>query len=192
MVISTTAYLFLLAALTAERIGEMLRSARNRRFALERGGMEAGAGHYPVMVAFHALFIISCAAEVLIFKRPFPGAVGWLAVAGALIAQGLRGWAIATLGKRWTTRIVVMPREPVVTAGPYRFLRHPNYLAVAIEIACVPMIHGCWLTAIVFSVGNAALLRVRIRAEERALGPDYRAAFASSPCLLPRLHRRRA
>lgn len=186
MVISTGAYLILLAALAAERVGELIRSARNRRDALARGGFEAGSRHYPLMVAFHTLFIISCAAEVLIFKRPFPGAIGWVALGGALVAQALRGWVIATLGKRWTTRIIVVPGEPIITAGPYRLTRHPNYLAVGLEIACIPMIHGCWLTALVFSAGNAAMLAVRIRAEERALGADYQEAFASSPPLLPR------
>jgi methyltransferase len=104
----------------------------------------------------------------------------------ALLAQGLRWWAIATLGPRWSTRIVVLPGAPPVTDGPYRFLRHPNYLAVVLELAAVPLIGGALVTAAAASLGNAFLLAVRIRAEERALGPEWGRAFGSLGRLLPR------
>lgn len=189
MVISLGAYLAILGALAAERVFELWLSARNARRALAAGALEAGRGHYSAMAAFHTLFIISVAAEAILLKRPFPGALGWIALALAVAAQGLRYWCVATLGPRWNTRIIVWRAAWPVTGGPYRFIRHPNYLAVIIEVACVPLIHGCWLTAAVFSIGNAVLVAVRIRAEETAMGPRYALAFATKPRLLPPLLR---
>lgn len=186
MVIPLGAYLAFLVALGAERIVELIISARNARWAFAQGAIEAGSGHYPAMAAFHTLFIVSCAAEAILFRRTFAGAIGWLALAGALTAQALRYWAVITLGRRWNTRIIVLPGVPPVTSGPYRLMRHPNYLAVIVEMICFPMIYGCWITAIVFSAGNALLLRVRIRAEESALGQLYRETFDSVPRLVPR------
>ena len=109
-------------------------------------------------------------------------------VAGAARAQGLRYWAIASLGDRWNTRIIVLPDAAPVTRGPYRFVRHPNYLAVVVEIACLPLIHGAWFTALAFSLGNAALLYVRVRSEEAALGARYATAFAHRPRFVPEVH----
>jgi methyltransferase len=186
MVISLGTYLAILAALAAERLFELWLSARNTRRALAAGAFEVGRGHYPVVAAFHTLFVISAAAEAILFKRPFPGALGWAALALALMAQALRYWCVVTLGPRWNTRIIVWPATWPVTGGPYRFIRHPNYLAVIVEVACVPLIHGCWLTAAVFSAGNAALLATRIRVEEAAMGPRYALAFAGRSRLLPR------
>lgn len=186
MVIPPGAYLAFLGALGAERIAELIISARNARWAFALGAREAGGGHYSVMAAFHTLFIISCAGEALIFRQRFPGIVGWIALAGTMAAQALRYWAVMTLGQRWNTRIIVLPGAAPVTAGPYRLIRHPNYLAVVMEMICVPMIYGCWLTAVVFSAGNAALLRVRIKAEEAALGRAYEETFRFVPRLLPR------
>ncbi|HEV3110549.1 MAG TPA: isoprenylcysteine carboxylmethyltransferase family protein [Candidatus Binataceae bacterium] len=187
MVISLTAYLALLGALGAERIIELIISARHARWAFAHGATEVGAGHYPAMAAFHTSFILSCAGEAIILGRTFPAILGWIALGGALIAQALRYWAIATLGRHWNTRIIVLPEIAPVASGPYRFMRHPNYLAVVIEMICVPMIYGCWITAIVFSAGNAILLRVRIKAEESALGAPYQETFTSVPRLIPRL-----
>jgi len=185
--ISLRGYFFLLGALGAERILELLISARNARWAFARGATESGTGHYPAMVAFHILFIISCFVEAKNFRYPFPAAVGWIALAGALCAQGLRYWAVTTLGRRWNTRVIVLPDAPPATSGPYRLMRHPNYLAIIIEMVCVPMIYGCWRTAIVFSAANAIILRVRIRVEEAALGAPYQKSFGSVPRLIPRL-----
>jgi methyltransferase len=192
MVISLGAYLAFLAALAAERMFHLALAARNARRAFAMGAVERGRGHYPAMAGFHALFLLSAAAEAIVLKRPFPGALGWMALGGALGAQALRYWSIASLGTRWNTRIIVFPGLSPVRRGPYRFMRHPNYLAVIIEIACVPLIHGCWLTAVVFSVGNAALLSVRIRAEEAAMGPRYALEFGGRLRLVPMLPRRNA
>jgi methyltransferase len=187
MVISLTAYIAILAALGAERIVELVISAHHARWAFAHGAVEAGVGHYPAMAAFHTLFIFSCGAEAIFLKRAFPPVAGWIALGGALLAQGLRYWAVVTLGPRWNTRVLVLPNDTPVTSGPYRFIRHPNYLAVVIEMICVPMIYGCWLTAIAFSAGNALILRVRIKSEEAALGAPYRETFSSMPRLLPRM-----
>jgi methyltransferase len=130
------------------------------------------------MAIFHALFPLACALEVILLERAFPGAWGVAALSLALGAQALRWWAVTTLGRFWNVRILVHPGGQAITTGPYRFMRHPNYLAVVIEMAAVPLIHGAWITAILFSIGNALLLRLRIPAEERALGDGYARAFA--------------
>ena len=189
MVMSPDLYLGFLGLLGLERLAEMVLSLRNAARARAAGAVEAGRGHYPVMVTFHSLFLVSCAAEVLLVPRTFPGALGWTALGVSLAAQGLRYWAVASLGVRWNTRVLVWPGLPPVTTGPYRFLRHPNYLAVVLEMAAVPLVYGAWVTALVFSLGNLLLLRVRIRSEEQALGPSWAQAFGDRPRLLPELRR---
>jgi len=188
MVTSVQLYLGLLAAVALERIVELVLSTRNARLARARGGVESGRGHYPVMAVFHGLFLLCCAAEVVVLRRPFPGTLGWVALGVVVAAQALRYWAITTLGWRWNTRIVVVPGTAPITAGPYRWVRHPNYVAVIAEMAALPLVHGAWLTALLFSLGNAALLRVRIRAEEQALGEPWRLAFTRRPRFLPGGH----
>jgi methyltransferase len=169
------AYLLLLLA---ERGVELAVSSRNARRCLAAGGLERGRGHYPAMVAFHAAFLVACAAEPVLWPRPWPGAWSLAALGAALLSQGLRWWAVAALGPRWSTRIVVVPGLPPVRRGPYRLLRHPNYLAVALEVLAVPLIGGAVATAALASAGNAWLLAVRIPAEERALAEAWRAAPA--------------
>ena len=161
------AYLLLLLA---ERAVELALSTRNTRRALAQGGREAGRGHYPVMVLFHGAFLVACAAEPRLWPRPWPPGLSLGALGLALLAMALRWWAVASLGRRWSTRIVVLPGRPLVTAGPYRFLRHPNYLAVVLELLAVPLIGGALVTAAAATLGNLALLAVRVRAEEAALG----------------------
>lgn len=175
----------LLALVALERGVELAVSRRNARRALAAGGVEAGRGHHRAMVAFHALFLVACAAEPVLLPRPWPRAATLAGAAAVLAAQALRWWAVATLGTRWSTRIVVLPGAAPVTGGPYRFLRHPNYLAVVIELAALPLALGAVHTALVATLGNAALLAVRIPAEERALGPAWAAAFRGRPRLLP-------
>ncbi len=153
----------------AQRLVELVISRRNVGRLRERGGVEFGAGHYPWMVVLHVAFLASCVAEPWFLDRPVRPLVAIPMLVVASVGMALRGWTLATLGDRWTTRVVVVPGELPVTSGPYRLLRHPNYLAVALEIFAIPMIHTAWLTATVFSVLNAVLLRVRIQVEERAL-----------------------
>ncbi len=172
-------YTLLVAAVAVGRLIELRIAERHRRSLLARGGFEAGAGHYPWMVALHTAFLISCPLEVWLLGRPFIPLLAGAMLVLLVLAVGLRWWVIATLGERWTTRILCVPGAPPVTGGPFRVLRHPNYLAVVTEIAALPLVHTAWITALAFSVLNAWLLRVRIRAEEAALGSvsDYRAAF---------------
>ncbi len=185
MVTALWAYTALLTLVGLERVAELLISKRNAAAAFAKGAVEVGQAHYKVMAVFHTLFLLSCVAEPWLLGRAFPGLLGWVALTGAVLAQLLRYWAITTLGPRWNTRIIVLPEAPPVTAGPYRFLKHPNYLAVVIEMVCLPLIFGGFLTALVFSLGNAAILFVRIRAEEQALGSKYASAFAGKSRFVP-------
>jgi methyltransferase len=178
------AYLALLGLTAAERGAELSISTRNARRLLARGGRESGQGLYKVMVAFHAVFLPALALGAIAYREP-PPAWAWLAVAGALAAQALRWWAVSTLGDRWSTRVIVVPGEKPVTGGPYRYLRHPNYLAVILEMACLPLAWGMWRLALVFSVGNAVILYLRIREEERALGAEWERAFAGKGRFVP-------
>jgi len=179
-------YLFLLAA---ERAVELVVSTRNARRLLAAGGQESGRRHYPAMVAFHSLFLLAAFVEPLLWPAAWvagwPAAAALAALGAALLAQALRWWAVASLQGRWTTRVIVLPGAPPVTGGPYRFLRHPNYLAVVVELAVVPLIGGAVVTALLATLGNALLLAVRIPAEERALGQGWARAFASRPRLVP-------
>lgn len=165
----------LVALVGLERMVEMGIARRNARWSLARGAREFGSGHYPIMVALHTSLLVAALTEVWWRDpRPIPAltAVSLLLLAGTM---SLRYWVIGTLGHRWNTRVIVLPEGQVVTGGPFRFLRHPNYLAVAIEVAVLPLVHAAFITAVVFSVANAALLRVRIRVEEDALrsGGEY-------------------
>jgi methyltransferase len=179
------AYLVFLGLFGAERVAELLLSRRNARIAIGRGGRESGAAHFRWMAMVHALFLPCCAAEVLLLHRPFPGLAGYAFAAAALAAQALRWWAIASLGWRWNVLVIVVPGDPPVRRGPYRFLRHPNYVAVAIEMLCVPMVHCAFLCAVLFSTLNVLLLRVRIRVEEQALGATWEQAFSTIPRFIP-------
>jgi methyltransferase len=187
--VSRLLYSLLLAALGLERLFELWLSRRNAERAFAQGAVEAGQGHFGVMKVMHTLFLFSCAAEVWLLNRTFPGAIGWIALTMALGAQGLRYWAIVTLGERWNTRVIVWPSVPPVTGGPYRFVRHPNYTAVIVEMVSVPVIHGAYLTAVGFSLANAWLLRIRIRAEEKALGETWSSAFKNAPRFIPAAQR---
>jgi methyltransferase len=141
------------------------------------------------MTAVHASFLFACPLEVWLLGRAFPGILGWACLGGALLAQALRYWAIGTLGDRWNVRVLVWPAYQPVTAGPYRYLRHPNYLAVTVELLLVPLIHGAWICAAFYTAANALLLRVRILTEEKALGQAYATAFADRPRLIPHFGR---
>jgi methyltransferase len=151
-----------------QRLAEVLYSRRNERRLRARGAVERGAGHYPLMVGLHALWLISTLVEGLLRGPEIPA---WWPVplAAFLLVQPLRYWAIVSLGMNWNTRILVLPDAKLIRSGPYRYFSHPNYVVVAVEILTFPLIFGAWITAIVFSILNAALLLVRIRTENRAL-----------------------
>jgi methyltransferase len=162
-------YAVLVAAVAAERIAELVVSARHLAWARARGGVESGAGHYPAMAAVHTLLLVSCVVEVQALDRPFVPWLGWPMLLVVIGTQALRWWCVRTLGPQWNTRVVVVPGLPLVRRGPYRLLRHPNYVAVVVEVAALPLVHTAWLTALVFSALNAAVLSVRVPAEQRAL-----------------------
>jgi methyltransferase len=155
--------LAVLGLVTAQRLGELVLARRNTKRLLARGGEERGAGHYPLMVALHAAWLGGL--WLLAWNRPVH--LAWLAAYGAL--EGLRVWTLASLGPRWTTRIIVVPGEDLVRKGPYRFVSHPNYLVVVGEIAVLPLVFGLVLYAAAFTVLNAAMLWLRIRTERAAL-----------------------
>lgn len=164
------AYIVLVGLVAAERVAELVVSQRHAAWAFARGGVEYGRAHYAPMAAIHTLLLLACVVEVVALDRPFVPWLGWPLVALVAATQALRWWCITTLGRQWNTRVIVVPDMPLVTSGPYRWLRHPNYIAVTVEVAALPLVHSAWLTAIVFSLANAVLLlRFRIPAEERAL-----------------------
>ena len=152
----------------AQRLFELRLARRNERRALARGAVEWGRGHYPLIVGLHSLWLVSTLVEGLLRGPAFP--VYWpAALVLFLLVQPLRYWAILSLGESWNTKILVVPGAKPVRSGPYRYLNHPNYVVVVVEILTFPLIFGAWLTALVFTLLNAAVLRVRIREENRAL-----------------------
>jgi len=165
-----TLYVLLVAAVAAERLVELVVAKRHAAWAFAHGGIERGRGHYPAMVALHTGLLVACVVEVAVADRPFLPVLGWTAFALVLASQALRWWCVRTLGPQWNTRIIVVPGLTLVARGPYRLLRHPNYVAVAVEGAALPLVHSAWVTALAFTVLNAVLLLgFRIPAEERAL-----------------------
>ncbi|WP_301123442.1 isoprenylcysteine carboxyl methyltransferase family protein [Mycolicibacterium fortuitum] len=157
----------LIVLVAAERVLELVVSKRNLKWSIAQGGKEFGAGHYPVMVALHSGLLLGAVVEAR-RRRPRP-VLGAIMLAVVLAAQALRWWCITTLGRQWNTRVVVVPGAARVADGPYRMLPHPNYVAVVTEGAALPLAGGAWLTALVFTVANAVLLRTRIRVENEAL-----------------------
>ncbi|MDP3572849.1 MAG: isoprenylcysteine carboxylmethyltransferase family protein [Archangium sp.] len=183
--VSLYLYTGLIAVVGLERLLELRLSVKNAAWAFARGGKEYGLPHYRFMTVFHTLFLVACVAEPWVFARPFVMPWGFVALGLAIAAQALRYWAITTLGPRWNTRVIVLPEAAPVTGGPYRFVRHPNYVAVVLELLVLPLIHSAWVTAIVFTVVNALLLRVRVKVEEEALGTHYAKSFANTPRMVP-------
>lgn len=167
--ISAVLYTVLVGLVAFERLAELLVAKRNMAWSLERGGREYGFGHYPFMVVLHTGLLAGCLLEVWLGDRAFTPAVGWPMLVLVIASQRLRWWCIRALGPQWNTRIVVVPDLARVTGGPYRFFSHPNYVAVLIEGFALPLVHDAWFTAAVFTVLNAALLLIRIRAENAAL-----------------------
>jgi methyltransferase len=162
-------YWTLLAVIACERVAELAVSARHAKALLRRGGVEYGLDHFPVMIALHVALIAGCVLEPLLGNRAFIPALGFPMLAVTILANVLRWWCIASLGDRWTARVIVLPGAPLVRSGPYRWFAHPNYAAVIVEGAALPLTGSAWITACAFTVLNLALLTVRIRCETRAL-----------------------
>jgi methyltransferase len=163
-------YYLLILAVGIERLVELLVAKRNARWALAHGGKEFGHNHYPVMVVLHTALLLGCVIEVWALHRPFLPWIGWPMLVVVAVSQILRWWCVTTLGRRWNTRVIVLPESQLVQSGPYRWIHHPNYVAVVAEGVALPLVHGAWLTAIGFTVANALLLTVRIKVENSALG----------------------
>jgi methyltransferase len=162
----------ILALVTLQRAGELVISRTNTRQLLARGAVEVAPGHYPAVVAVHAAWLLS----LWVFGHDQP--VNPVALAVYLALQGFRIWVLRTLGSRWTTRIIILPEQPLVSAGPYRWLSHPNYAVVTGEIAVLPLAFDLPLLAAIFTVLNAAVLAIRIRAENRALAASREAVIS--------------
>jgi methyltransferase len=160
----------ILGLVTLQRLAELVLSCHNTGKLRDRGAVEVAPGHYPLIVAVHAAWLTS----LWIFGHDQP--VNVFALFGYLALQCLRFWVMWTLGSRWTTRIIVLPEQPLVSAGPYRFLPHPNYAVVAGEIALLPLVIGLPMLTAIFTVLNAAVLAIRIHAENRALASRDRLA----------------
>ncbi|MBW8304283.1 MAG: hypothetical protein K0M78_10145 [Brevundimonas sp.] len=154
----------ILALVSAQRLGELVLARKNTARLMAQGGVETGAGHYPLIVALHAAWLVGL--FLLAWDRP----VNWFWMGLFVVLQLGRVWVIASLGARWTTRIITVPGENLVRRGPYRFVSHPNYIVVAAEIAVLPLVFGLTAFAAIFSVLNAAILAIRIRTEAGALG----------------------
>lgn len=160
-------YPLLIAAVAAERVVELVVSKRNLEWSKENGGKEFGEGHYPVMVVLHVALLAGAVLESR--RRRFRPLLGGPMLGVVVAAQALRWWCIKTLGRQWNTRVVIVPGATRVVDGPYRVIPHPNYVAVVTEGVALPLVGGAWLTALLFTLANAALLRTRIKVENEAL-----------------------
>lgn len=156
----------IIALVVLERLAELPYAAHNTKRLLGQGAIETGRLHYPLFILLHASWLI--AIVVMLPAKPL---INWIALSAYAAVEGLRVWTLLTLGPFWTTRIITLPNAPVVRSGPYRFLRHPNYCVVALEIALLPLVFGEIWIALIFSALNAMLLTWRIRMEERMLVP---------------------
>lgn len=170
---SLLAYEVLVGLVILERGAEQWVTRRNARWSFARGGKEFGRSHYPVMVLLHTLFLVGCTLEPPLLARPFVPLLGWPALAIVVGCQSVRWWCVATLGPQWSTRIIVVPGLPRVSSGLYRWLAHPNYVAVWVEGLAVPLVHTAWLTAVLFTAANTGLLRMRVREENRVLASAW-------------------
>ncbi|MRJ77657.1 hypothetical protein GEV29_14025 [Aeromicrobium sp. SMF47] len=166
---SLLAFTVLVVLVALERVAEMIVSRRNAEWSFERGGVESGQRHFPVMVALHTLFLVGMLVEAWWRRPDVPGVLAWSMLAVVILCQAGRWWCIAALGRHWNTRVIIVPGTPPVRRGPYRVLTHPNYVVVVVEGVALPMVHDAWITAVVFTVLNAALLTVRLRVESAAL-----------------------
>jgi len=163
-------YYLLVLAVAVERVAELIVSKRNAQWSFAHGGKEFGRPHYVAMVLIHTGLLLGCLIEPWALHRPFIGWLGWPMLGVVALSQGLRWWCITSLGRRWNTRVIVLPDAPLVQGGPYRWLHHPNYVAVVAEGLALPLVHTAWLTAAIFTVANALVLKVRLQVENSALG----------------------
>jgi methyltransferase len=189
MDLSRQLYLFLLATVGASRLTELRISRRNQQRLAAQGVAKISEPHFRWMALLHTGVLLGAALEVVFLHRPFIGALGAPMAALFLLANAMRWWVIRTLGGHWNVQVMASARLGTVISGPYRWIRHPNYLAVYIELVALPLIHSAWMTAIVAALGNVWVLARRVAAEESVLlaDPAYRAAMGAKPRFLPGL-----
>lgn len=166
---SLTAFTIVVCAVGVERLIELVVSTRNAAWSMQRGGRETGRGHYPFMVALHSGLLVGALVEAWVRRPDVPELQAVIMLGLVVASQALRWWCIVTLGRRWNTRVIVVPGLAPIRTGPYQILAHPNYVAVVIEGIALPSMHASWMTAIMFTTFNAILLTVRIRVENAAL-----------------------
>ena len=177
---SEVLYTVLIGVVALERLAELVVSKRNAAWSFERGGVETGQRHYVVMVVLHTGLLVGVLLEVWLLHPEFHPALGYPMLALVVASQALRWWCIATLGRRWNTRVIVVPGLPLVTGGPYRLTSHPNYVAVVVEGLALPLVYSAWITAVAFTACNAVLLTVRLRVENAALATAAQTKTAMS------------
>jgi methyltransferase len=189
MGISVIAFLALLVAVAVLRLVELRISKQHQKEMLGRGATKVEEPRFRWMVLLHTAVLIGAAVEVVFLRRPFIPILAAVMIVIFVAANAVRWWVIRTLGEHWNVQVVDSTRLGVVTSGPFRFVRHPNYAAVFAEMIALPLIHTAWITAIVGTVAHALVLRMRLSTEERVLfaNPDYRAAMSSKPRFLPGL-----
>jgi methyltransferase len=192
MTASASLYLGLLAAVGLGRLLEMRLSRRHQRALAARGATRAPEPGFALMVALHTGVLVAAALEVVGLRRPFTPALGVPALVVFALSNGLRAWVIATLGPHWNVQVVGSLDLGVVTGGPYRWVRHPNYVAVFVELLALPLVHGAWLTAAAGAALHVVVLRRRLALEEAVLAadPTYRRLMADKPRFVPRARAR--
>ncbi|KAA0550175.1 hypothetical protein FZW96_02195 [Bacillus sp. BGMRC 2118] len=171
-------FLLFISVIIIQRIMELIIARKNEKWMKQQGGVEYGQNHYPYMVAMHSLFFVALLVEVFAFNHQL--SAWWpMLLSLFLLTQAVRIWALSSLGKYWNTKIIVLPNTSIVKKGPYKYLRHPNYTIVALEIVLIPMLFGAYLTAVTFTLLNILILSVRIPLEEKALmnETDYMEKF---------------
>jgi methyltransferase len=166
---SEVLFTVLVLAVGLERVAELVVSRRNAAQSFARGGVEAGRGHYPFMVVLHTGLLVGALVEVWLRRPDAVAVLAWTMLAVVAASQALRWWCITTLGRQWNTRVIVVPGTARVADGPYRWIPHPNYVAVVAEGFALPLVHSAWVTAVAFTTLNGFLLATRIRTEDSAL-----------------------
>ena len=189
MDLSVIRFLALLAAVAAMRVFELRISKKHQRGMTARGASRVKDPNFRWMALFHTLVLVGAAAEVVFLHRPFIPALGFPMIALFVLANFVRWWVIRTLGEHWNVQVMDSTKLGVITTGPFRYVRHPNYAAVFIEMIALPLIHTAWITALAGAIAHVGVLALRLSTEERVLfaNPDYAAAMSSKPRFLPGL-----
>ncbi|MBP2241300.1 methyltransferase [Cytobacillus eiseniae] len=183
-------FLLFISLLICQRLAELVIAKRNEQQMKQLGAVEFGQSHYPFIVAVHSLFFLAFMIEVIVLKKAISPT--WPVLLPIFLAlQVGRVWALSSLGKYWNTKIIVMPNAEIVKRGPYRYIKHPNYLIVTLELIIIPLLFQAYFTAIVFTILNAVILAIRISAEEKALKhlTDYKDQFVENPSLVKKFNK---